>query len=185
VLPHRVKRHKTATSIVREFLGPQLAVVPEELVWVPAHPSYPDDGGFSYDQMLKAVRKQRHWAFVRVSNDKKATAVIHFYAAADVPLSDVAWMLGHELGHISGEILDDEAEEEVRADRYGAVAAEVLKLITAQGRRRPRSTSGRAGRATRRARADGTRPGASQRSSPPERTPNVGVQVRRRPRTKS
>jgi hypothetical protein len=118
-------------------------VVPEKLVWVPAHPSHPNDDGFSYDQMLEAVRKQRHWAFVRLSNDKKPTAIIHFYAAADVPIGRVAWMLGHELGHISGEILDDEAEEEVRADRYGAVAAEVIKLIVTQERRRSRPTSGR------------------------------------------
>jgi hypothetical protein len=162
VLPHRVKRHRSATSIVREFLGPQLSVLPEELVWVPAHPSYPDDGGFTYDEMLKAVRQQRHWAFVRVPKEKGVSAVVHFFAADDVPLEDVARMLGHELGHISGEILDDEAEEEVRADRYGEVAGRVIEMISSAGRtegrrrapaaaaERPRTPRGRSTRRRRR-----------------------------------
>lgn len=138
VLPHRVKRHRSATSIVREFLGPQLEVLPEELVWVPAHPSYPDDGGFTYDDMLRAVRKQRHWAFVRVPKDKKSAAVIHYYASKDVPVEDVARMLGHELGHISGELLDDEEAEEERADSYGRVVEQVFRML---GMERPAGPS--------------------------------------------
>lgn len=142
MLSHRVKRHRSATSIVREFLGSQLEVMPEELIWVPAHPSYPDDGGFTYDEILKAVKGQRHWAFVRVSKDPDEAAVIHFYAAKDVPLKAIAAMLGHEMGHISGEILDDEVAEEERADRYGVVAAKVLEMLTparSEGRRPARA----------------------------------------------
>jgi hypothetical protein len=183
VLPHRVKRHRSATAIVREFLGPQLSVIPEELVWVPAHPSYPDDGGFTYDEMLAAVRKQRHWAFVRVPKEEGATAVIHFYASPDVSLSKVARMLGHELGHISGDILDDEAEEERRADRYGAVAAKVLEMLSAPERRSSRSTSVRAGRASRPAPAADRGRGASRPSSPrPGRTPTPGARPQKKSR---
>lgn len=139
MLPHRFKRHRSATAIVREFLGPQLEVMPEELVWVPAHPSYPDDGGFTYGEMLKAVQKQRHWAFVRVSKEIGVAAVVHFFAAPGVAPADVARMLGHELGHISGEILDDEAAEEERAERYGEVAERVLEMLSSERKpsRRP------------------------------------------------
>lgn len=147
MMSHSVRRHRSAASIVREFLGPQLAVLPEELVWVPAHPSHPEEDGFSYAEMLRAVRRQRHWAFVRVPKDPDGVAVVHFYAARDVPARDVARMLGHELGHISGDILDDDAAEERRADLYGEVAARVLgMMLTAAGsggRRRGPSASAR------------------------------------------
>lgn len=169
-------------AIVREFLGPQLEVVPEELVWVPAHPSYPDDGGFTYDEMLRAVRKMRHWAFVRVPKQKKATAVVHFYAADDVPLEHVARMLGHELGHISGEILDDEAEEEQRADLYGEVAARVLEMLNALERTSSKKTS-RSDKASRQAPSRGRASPVNARPSPAP-SPNLGVQVRKRNRPK-
>lgn len=129
MLPHKIKRHKSVESIVKEFLGPQLAVMPEDLIWIPAHPSYPDDGGFTYDEILSAVRKQKHWAFVRVPKQKSLAAIIHFYAGRNVPITDVAKMLGHELGHISGSILDDESAEEARADLYGDVARRVIELL--------------------------------------------------------
>ena len=175
MLPHRVKRHRSATSIVREFLGPQLAVLPEELVWVPAHPSYPDDAGFTYDDLLKAVRRQKHWAFVRVPDDPKQLAVVHYFASDDVSLADVAKMLGHELGHISGKNLRDPAKEEERADRYGTVAAEVLKMLSLERRSAP--SPSRAGRAIR----PGSSRGRAQARSGPGSSPSVaGVQVRKR-----
>lgn len=130
MLPHRVKRHRSATSIVREFLGPQLAVIPEELVWVPAHPSYPDDGGFTYDDMLKAVKQQKHWAFVRVpKEDKKALAVIHFFAAKDVPLEKTIRMIAHEIGHLSGVIIEDGGQEEERAESYADAFDAVVSVL--------------------------------------------------------
>jgi hypothetical protein len=180
---HRVKRHRSATAIVREFLGPQLAVLPEELIWVPAHPSYPDDGGFTYDEILKAVRMQKHWAFVRVPNKGKDAAVIHWYAADDVPLSEVAHMLGHELGHISGTILANDAAEERRADLYGDVAKRVFELLTGQraskGRRQAGSSP--AGRANRQALASAKPQGAVRLSPRTAPTPAL-VQVRKRPK---
>lgn len=181
-----MKRHRSATSIVREFLGPQLAVIPEELVWVPAHPSYPDDGGFTYDEILKAVKMQRHWAFVRVPSKTKDEAVVHFYAANDVPLSHVAHMLGHELGHISGTILDNDAAEEKRADLYGDVAQRVLEMLSPE--RKSKSVPYRAGKANRSVRAGATRQVASSkrtsRSVPPVRTPTAGAGVHVRKKQK-
>ncbi len=178
-----MKRHRSATAIVREFLGPQLAVIPEELVWIPAHPSYPDDGGFTYDEMLKAVRQQKHWAFVRVPKEKNVAAVIHFWAAKDVAPAEVARMLGHELGHISGEILEDEAAEEERADRYGAVAEQVLRMLTGQKAATVRtpSRSSRAGKASRQAHASSKARGAVRPSPQTAPTPAL-VQVRKRPK---
>jgi hypothetical protein len=94
---------------------------------------------------------------------------------------DVARMLGHELGHISGEILDDDAEEEERADRYGAVAELVLKMLTGQksllAQRQSRSTS-RVGKANRQAREVAKPQGVGR---PSLRTaPTSVVQVRKR-----
>lgn len=153
-------------------------MLPEELVWVPAHPSYPDDGGFTYSEMLKAVRQQRHWAFIRVPKEPGRPAVLHFYAAEDVPLDDLARMLGHELGHISGEILDDGAEEEARADRYGTVAAKVFEMLTSMGRKSSRKTF-RGGKVSRQTRVGGKQ-GDARRSSPtPNTTPAVQVRKRR------
>jgi hypothetical protein len=174
MIPYKTKRHKSATSIVREFLGPQLAVVPEELVWIPAHPSYPDDGGFTYDEMLKAVRKQNHWAFVRVPHDK-TEAVIHFWATKQAALTDVARMLGHELGHISGDILDDDTAEEARADRYGAVAEHVIKMLSQK--QKSKTSTSRAGKPSRQARASGKQSAVSRASSIP---PIQLVQVRKK-----
>lgn len=174
MLAHKVKRHKSATAIVREFLGPQLAVMPEDLVWVPAHPSYPDDGGFSYDEILKAVRMQRHWAFVRIPNKRKEEAVIHWYAAKDVHLSDVAHMLGHELGHISGTIVINDAAEERRADLYGDVAKRVFELLSPA--RKSTSSTSRSGKANRLVHAHVKETARSTRQT----TPTPAVQVRKR-----
>jgi hypothetical protein len=169
-----MKRHKSATAIVREFLGPQLEVMPEELVWMPAHPSYPDDGGFSYDEMLVAVKRQRHWAFVRVSKDPKEAAVIHFYAAKDVPLKAIAAMLGHELGHISGEILDDKVAEEERANLYGDVAVRVLEMLSPE--RKSKQRTSQAGKASRSRSARDKLPVRQARPL----SPTPAVQVRKR-----
>jgi len=148
--------------------------MPEELIWMPAHPSYPDDGGFSYDEIIKAVRMQRHWAFVRVPNKSKDEAVIHFYAADGVPLTDVAHMLGHELGHISGTILDNDAAEEKRADLYGDVAKRVLELLIPGQRSKP--SARRSDKAIRPAPVSSTAGRPARRQS----APTSGVQVRKR-----
>lgn len=185
MISHRVKRHKSAKAIVREFLGPQLRVLPEELIWVPAHPSFPDDGGFSYDEMLRAVRSQKRWAFVRIPHDGKI-ATLHFWAAKSVRTEDVAHMLGHELGHLSGDILANDAAEEDRADQYGDVVVQVLRMLKRRGARRrtgqmSSSRTSRSDRASRHPPAGGTSQDAARpaSSTPPKRVRAQGRRVGR------
>jgi hypothetical protein len=72
------------------------------------------------------------WAFVVVPGDRRKTSMIHYWFADGHPIDQVALMLGHELGHIQ----DDgphmhltEDEEEDRADLYGDVAGEVMRVV--------------------------------------------------------
>lgn len=137
---------------------------------MPAHPSYPDDGGFSYGEILKAVRMQRHWAFVRVPDKGKEIAIIHFYAADGVPLTDVVRMVSHEIGHISGNILDDESAEEQRADSYADAIEEVFKILKLHVSRPKKPSSSRSSSSQR------------QAASEPLASLQIGVQRRRRGR---
>jgi hypothetical protein len=116
-----------------------------------AHPSAPEDGDFSYAEMLEAVRHQRMWAFVRIQSSGRRPAVLHWWAHRDVPEADIAEMIGHELGHLSDRILADDAAEERRADSYGAVARATVCFLRKSGGSR-RSSSARSARRGSRAR---------------------------------
>lgn len=104
--------------------------MPEDKVREPAHPQSPEDGEFTYDELLETIRLQRMWAFVRIPADERHEAEVHWWAHRDVSTAEKAMMLGHELGHISGKMLLGERKEEDRADTYGEVARAVLKILT-------------------------------------------------------
>ena len=110
MVPFILRKHSSASSIVDEFLS---------------------DGDNEADRrtLLSKVRKQRYWAFVRISHGDETIAVVHHYAARGVPKTTKARMLGHELGHISGTNLDDIEAEERRADGYASVVELVFKIL--------------------------------------------------------
>ncbi|WP_141328330.1 hypothetical protein [Myxococcus sp. AB025B] len=59
-------------------------------------------------------------------------AVIHYWAAPDVAPLHLAYILGHEVGHVSGKQLRSRRNtwrEELRADEYGAAAYLALKHV--------------------------------------------------------
>lgn len=78
----------------------------------------------TYDEVIEAMRQQKYWGFV----DTKTNA-IHAWAADDAPPDQIIHLLAHEIGHITGERLVDDLEEEERADTYGHVAATAYLLF--------------------------------------------------------
>lgn len=85
------------------------------------------DGGeevtISQPDAIGAIRQQGCWAFV----DTK-TQTIHAWADPKTPAATVIHMLGHELGHITGQPHEDLYQEERRAEEFGAVAAKAFEL---------------------------------------------------------
>lgn len=121
VLPHRLVRHRSAISLVREKLRDQISEVGEERASFDSI----HDGPMSLSELHAAVLREGLWAFVRITN---GSATIHWYTKRTTPLQRVAHMLGHELGHISGRHGSGLSEER-RADRYGDVAVAVISLL--------------------------------------------------------
>lgn len=126
MLKHRFRRHRTISSLLREFEKGEMEVTDPVI----ARETIEDEG---------------MWAFVRIPLGRRARtepAVVHWWAQPGQPDDQVALMLGHELGHISGEILDDGDAEEERADAYGEVAREVFLKLSRLGRPSRRGRSG-------------------------------------------
>lgn len=108
-------RWKSAEDIIHRFFrGMNMRKPAEDIV--------------EYPMMLESLQRDKMWAFV----DSKATpAVVHYWCDGVDPL-ELAFMLGHELGHLSGKPLVSRRNflrEELRANEYGAVAREVFKVL--------------------------------------------------------
>lgn len=129
-LPHVYVRHRDPATLVKEFMGRRSV--------------YKDvfGGRHTPEEWLRSVRKYGRWAFVRIV---KGEATIHWYAAARISDRQVAHMLGHELGHITGRRLKNKVEEELRADAFGDTVLEVMEMLTIR-RRAPKAP--RRGRAS-------------------------------------
>lgn len=74
-------------------------------------------------QACENIRKCGCWGFVDTNTD-----TIHAWAADDADPSVVLHMLAHEVGHLTGEPYDDHLAEELRAETFGQVAAEAMRL---------------------------------------------------------
>ncbi len=86
-----------------------------------------EDVDVSAATMLAGIEMMGCWGFVDIK-DKR----IHAWAA---PMTDplrVMEMLGHELGHLTGQPDADDLREERRADQYGSVAAQAYRLLMLQ-----------------------------------------------------
>jgi hypothetical protein len=75
------------------------------------------------DDHLKAVEHHGMWAYV---DTFKSPPVVHYWCDHSTSLEDLAYMLGHELGHASGKQYRSDHAEEDRADTYGAAAMAVM-----------------------------------------------------------
>ena len=114
-------RHRTPQSLGRAFFGP-MGAKPEDIAEWPA--------------MLASIREMGVWAFVET---EKKTPVVHWWASARADRLRVAYVLGHEVGHISGRPLRsrrNDWREELRADEYGAAAFLAFREVAKLGRRR-------------------------------------------------
>lgn len=79
------------------------------------------DGGDDLDGM----RVQGCWGFV--SPD---TGTIHAWADANTDPAMVIHMLAHEIGHATGVPMEDELQEELRAEQFGKAARMAFEMLT-------------------------------------------------------
>ena len=107
------KRHRSITSILRAFFGGP-----------PADFVAQDDSGTDFD-MTAQVEAEGMWAFVET---KRKPPRVHWWHDGKRTKAELAHLLGHELGHLTGKKLEDWAEE-LRADEYGRVAALVIAKL--------------------------------------------------------
>jgi hypothetical protein len=59
--------------------------------------------------------------------------LVRYWHDGKRPPEELAFMLGHELGHVSGKPKRNDEAEEDRADEYGLVARAVLRRMRADG----------------------------------------------------
>jgi hypothetical protein len=80
--------------------------------------------------MLEGIRSMGVWAFCETR--AKPCPVVHYWASPDADKAHVAYVLGHEVGHISGRPLRSRRNawaEELRADEYGAAAYLAMRHV--------------------------------------------------------
>lgn len=102
----RFKKHRTARALVEQFFRPMGGF--KNFTEAPAY--------------LKAVRECGLWAFCMT---EAKPPVVHYWHAADANRAHLVYVLGHEVGHVSGRPLRSMRNawrEECRADEYGAAA---------------------------------------------------------------
>ena len=54
---------------------------------------------------------------------------IHYWIGESKDRKDLIFFIAHELGHLIGQIEEDDKEEEHRADSYGYVALKAIELV--------------------------------------------------------
>lgn len=105
----RFRRYRTARALVVAFFKPMGRMRDLE-----------GSGG-----MLKAVEELDVWAFA-----SRNERVVRYWARPDANPLHVAYVLGHEVGHLSGRPYKSRRKdwaEEMRADEYGAAAFLALR----------------------------------------------------------
>lgn len=108
------ERHATARSLVNAHLAPMGGF--DEIEEAPA--------------LLRAVEEVGLWAFCDTL--AKPCPVVHYWHAEGVDRGHLAYVLGHEVGHVSGRPLRSPRNawrEELRADEYGAAAYLALQHV--------------------------------------------------------
>lgn len=114
------KRHRTIMSILRAFFGGD----PREFV--------AQDGAGQDLDIASTIRNEGMWAFVET---KRKPPLVHWWHDGKRSTKELAHLLGHEVGHITGKPLKSGMSEELRADEYGRVAALVVQKLSGLGQR--------------------------------------------------
>lgn len=77
---------------------------------------------FSYEQQKDGIEEQGLWGWV--SDDK----VIHYWVGKEVSLEELIHFFAHEIGHRTGTPIEDDFQEEMRAEGYGETAKLAYKF---------------------------------------------------------
>lgn len=80
---------------------------------------------YTREQMLEGMKRSGCWAFADTN-----TNTIHAWADASAEPQLVVHMLAHEVGHLTGTPDPDEFQDEMRAEQFGAVAAQAFALFS-------------------------------------------------------
>ncbi|MDH0348121.1 hypothetical protein [Aeromonas dhakensis] len=78
----------------------------------------------SQEQLLEGMRAMGCWGWVDTELN-----VIHAWMAPDADPGLVAHFLAHEIGHVTGHPDPDDFQEEMRAEQFGHVASQALRLL--------------------------------------------------------
>lgn len=117
----RIVRHRTVRALCMAFFQGMGVRRPEDIQ--------------EYPEMRETIRRDGVWAFVAT---RSSPPVINYWAARDADPLHVAYVLGHEVGHISGKRLRsrrNEWREEARADEYGAAAFLAMRHVLRRGQK--------------------------------------------------
>lgn len=113
------RRHRSPMSLLKAFFIPMGA--------------HPRDVRETPD-MLEDIRVSGVWAFCETK--AKSAPVVHYWHAPGMDRLHLAYILGHEVGHISGRPLESRRkawDEELRADQYGAAAYLAARHVFGRG----------------------------------------------------
>lgn len=80
---------------------------------------------FTLDEFVVALEGNPMWGFV---DTLASPPVIHAWASPGASLEELVALMAHEIGHVTGEALEDDEAEERRADEFAAVAVQALGL---------------------------------------------------------
>ncbi len=76
----------------------------------------------TYKSQIDGIKNMGYWGWV--DEDK----VIHYWAGKKVPIEELIHFFGHEIGHRTGTIIEDNFQEEMRAEGYGEAATLAYKF---------------------------------------------------------
>lgn len=78
--------------------------------------------GYTYEQYLEGLIQQGVYGFIDEDN------VIHFWIGKDLPIEELIHFFAHEIGHRTGTPIEDDFQEEMRAEGYGYSATLAYKF---------------------------------------------------------
>lgn len=117
----RIRRYETAEDLTQAAYGGETSMYNGPFLW-------------PRDRLLQRLKKMGFWGLVR---HQPGPPTLHWWHDGKRPYRTLLTFFAHELGHI----VDEDADREVRADQYAAVAIKAHNLARYHARK-----SGRVGR---------------------------------------